>query len=132
MILYHGSCKNLDIIKPFECTNRRAAVYASIDFNFALCYASKQWNDLILNQSYYNNQLTLTELKENVFEDIFDIDGYIYQIDSNDFIKVSDGVHTEYYCFHEVNYINKIHINSVLNEIKQSNIILYEFSNKPF
>ena len=131
MILYHGSKKDLDILKPFVSDNRRSAVYASTDFNFALCYSGYQWNDSLIRQSYYNKQLTLIELRQDIFKELFNTSGYVYTIDSDKFIKVPNGVYTEYYSFDEVYIKDKLYIENVLDKIRDSNIDLYYYPDKP-
>lgn len=127
MNLYHGSHLKLDVLKPFVSTHKKEYVYATANYNFALCYAGKQWNDFEINQSYYNGELMLTEIQLNMFEKIFDTYGYVYKLPIDTFIKFNKH---EYISTVEVKPKEVIYIDNVLEELKK-NIILYEYPNLP-
>ena len=136
--LYHGSCKYFNIIKPFKSNHNIEAVYASPDRDFALCYAGNKWHDGIINQCYYNNQLTLTELAPNIFNTIYNTAGYLYTIndviDFNPVVESNGRIHKkELYAFHSIKYTNVTKIDNILNEIlNNSNIDLYYYPTKPY
>ena len=131
-ILYHGSPNNLTVLKPKnQSYNEDDYVFATPDYNFALCYAGNPWYDDIMNQSYYNGQLTLTELKPNVFKDVFDRDGYIYQISDTSSFKPYGSSKKEYISKKSVVPSDKIYIKNVLKEIESKDILLYKYPNKP-
>lgn len=64
--LWHGSSGNYPVVTAHVSTHGKKWVYATPDYNFALCYAGDQWNDFEINQSYYNGKLYLTEIEPGV------------------------------------------------------------------
>jgi len=132
--LYHGSHISIpgNTIDP-KNKSREADnyVFGTPDREFALCYAGNPWHDGMMNQSYYNGQLTLTEMKPGVFKKIFDTDGFIYSIDTKDNTKfVSRSPHV-YLTTESVNIANRERIVNVWNEIQKSGIELHIYPNKP-
>ena len=77
--LYHGS--HYDIKGYIEPKNNSYEngdyVFATNDRSFALCYSGNPWHDDIINQSYYNGQLVITEMKPGYLDKVFNTDGYI-------------------------------------------------------
>lgn len=101
---------------------------------FALCYSGNPWNDSILNQGYYNNKLYIRELKENVFNDLFNRGGFLYEInsDSIEFSQVDSNLgknNREFWSFNSVKYFKVTYYNNILKELKNSydiDLISYE------
>ena len=130
-ILYHGSHENITngyILPQNNSYEDDYYVFGTSDRNFALCYAGKPWHDGIINQGYLNDELFLSEVKENAFEDIFNTDGYIYEIvwDDNFYNR---GMKTEYLSKEKAKIISKTYIKNVFDEIKKR-IKLYYYNDK--
>lgn len=129
-ILYHGSNSKVKELKPHVSTHGKQWVYATADRNFALCYAGKQWNDLNINQCYYNGQLYLTEIEKGAFEKFFDCPGYVYSFDGSGFKKLNK---------HEFVNENSIYLDddsveyipNVLDALRESEIKLFNYPKLP-
>lgn len=132
--LYHGSHANItdSKIKPANKSYENDDyVFGTSDRAFALCYAGNPWHDGMMNQSYYNGQLTLTEKKPGVFKKIFDTSGYIYTISNSDINKFNPRSPHVFLSNKEVLISDKEKIQNVWEEIKKSDIELYTYPNKP-
>ena len=138
--LYHGSPNYYDILTPMDRHKPAkmvgAAVYATPNPAFALCFAGNSWNDKTFNLGFYNGQLTLTGLKPNAINEIYNRSGYIYTItDLSNFQYVYHGnkyTPHELYSYKPVNYSNVEKIDNVLDTIlNKSNIEIYYYPNKP-
>lgn len=130
-ILYHGSPKKLDVLKPFVSTHGKAYVYASPDYNFALCYAGKPWDDFKINQSVYNGHVVLTEIEKGAFREYFDCPGYMYSFPADEFKTFPGAGKSELVSTSEVHATDVRYIPNVLSEIKNSDIKLYTYPNLP-
>jgi len=133
--LYHGSNKRLEKLKPFESGHGVKYVYAAPDYNFALCYAGNQWNDLTINQAYYNGRLTLTELEKGAFKKTFSTKGYIHVFDKKNFKPLNfNGIvnKKEYVSTHEEVPKEIIEILDVYEAIRNNkDITLYHYPTLP-
>jgi len=130
--LYHGSSieNESNYLDPRnESRQDDNYVFASPYKKFALCFAGKPWNDSILNVSYYNGKLMITELKKGSLKKIYDTKGYIYTVYSSGFTKKNN---REYISKNKVKIIKSETINNVYDEImNDKEIEVYEFPNKP-
>lgn len=131
--LYHGSCGKYDSLEPKKATHGIPYVYGTPDYNFALCYAGNPWNDFEINQSYYNGKLYLTEIKPNMFKKIFDRDGYIYRVMSNNFSLLDKNAikDKEYISTKKVSPVSRDYIPNIYKKIKESDIKVYTYPNLP-
>ena len=94
--VYHGSPYKLSKLKPTSVYKGENALFASPNYTFALCYAGKHWTDQEINQCVVNGYVVLTELKNGIFDKVFDCSGYIYEFDSDDFTPIDDGNYEMY------------------------------------
>lgn len=94
--VYHGSPYKLSKLKPTSVYKGENALFASPNYTFALCYAGKHWTDQDINQCIVNGYVVLTELKNGIFDKVFDCSGYIYEFDSDDFTPIDDGNYEMY------------------------------------
>lgn len=127
-ILYHGSQNKYSVLKPKSKNNGRNVLFASPQYEFALAYSGKQWNDLDINQSVVNNKLVLVEIYPGAFENIFQTSGYIYEVPDDTFQKVSS---SEYISEVDVVPIKTRRVQNVLNELEKSNVQLYYYPDLP-
>lgn len=133
--LWHGTNKKLQMLKPFESGHKEKYVYGAPDYNFALCYSGNQWDDLIINQCYYNGKLTLTEIEKGAFKKTFNTKGYVLKLDSKDFSPlIEDGKKSrkEWVSTHEIKPVEIIEIPNVYQAIKDNKeITLYHYPDLP-
>lgn len=134
--VYHGSSiSGLKSLKPSKSTHNKLWVYASKTREAAIIFISNKGSDLYYDLSSNNDLIELTERKKGMFEDIFNVSGSIYYLDSNDFIDNQTGWSMEVVSDKEVNIIKEEHIDNVYDEIiKLSNegrIKLYLYPERP-
>ena len=132
MKLYHGSNKYIENkITPHKSFHYKPLVYATSDYYCALVRAGKfDVNKLTFKEDYDGVTYTLIELDPNAFEEVFDTDGYIYEVDDNLFVHTDDLMPNEYICKENCKIVKTTHIENVGLEIKMRfphiNIIKYE------
>ena len=136
-ILYHGThTKVHGKFKPSISIHGKPWIYATPFKEFALCYSGNKWNDLMINQSYYNNQLCLTEIINGSFDKIFNTDGYIYSFNKTDFYPINNSsinrkIIREYYSDRPIEAINEEYIKNIYKELEKSNIKLFKYPELP-
>lgn len=134
MKLYHGSNTYIENeLIPHRSFHYRPLVYATSDYYYALIRAGKfDVNKLTFKEDYDGYTFTLIELVPNAFEEVFDTDGYVYEVDDSLFVYISDLMPNEYVCHDNCRIIKTTHIENVGQEIKMRfphiNIIRYEDS----
>ena len=134
MKLYHGSNKYIENeLTPHKSFHYEPLVYATSDLGYALVRAGKfDVNKLTFKEDYNGMIITLIELVPNAFEEVFDTDGYIYEVDDSLFIHTDDLMPNEYICHDNCRIIKTIRIRNVGEEIKLMSpyiqIIRYEES----
>ena len=130
-VLYHGSSNKHSVILANSPAGNRNCAYGTPNYNFALAYAGKQWNDLDINQSMVNNMMVLTEIVPGAFNDIFSRSGYIHYLPSDDFEQFGSHKY-EYVCPHDVKPIKVEHVSNVLKALKdRSDVKLYYYPDLP-
>lgn len=134
MKLYHGSNKYIENeLTPHKSFHYEPLVYATSDLRYALVRAGKfDVNKLTFKEDYDEVTFTLVELTPNAFEEVFNTDGYIYEVDDSLFIHTDDLMPNEYICHDNCRIIKTIRIRNVGEEIKLMHpyiqIIRYEES----
>lgn len=133
--VYHGSPnKIVGKIRPHASTHNRSYVYASPNYNFALCFAGK-WNDFIINQSCVDGKIILTEIKEGAFNQVYNKPGYIYTLRWDSFFaktKDDEGTMLEVVSTSPVPIINVEYIPNILDKLKNSDDVeLYKYPKLP-
>lgn len=130
-VLYHGSKNDMNIITPKNLSqNEDNYVFATPDYSFALCFAANRWDDSIINQSKYNGQLYLTELKPGAMEETFDTDGYMYEVPANKFTKYHNK-NSEFISTKSVKPLSKTYIPNILDELNKNGVTISYYPNKP-
>ena len=77
--VYHGSnITGLKSLIPNKSTHNKLWVYASKTREAAVIFISNKGSDLYYDLSSNNDIIELTERKEGMFKDIFNISGYIW------------------------------------------------------
>jgi hypothetical protein len=135
MKLYHGSNKYIENeLIPHKSFHYEPLVYATSDLRYALVRAGKfDINKLTFKEDYDGMIITLIELVPNAFEEVFDTDGYIYEVDDSTFERTDDLMPNEYICHENCPIIKTIRIRNIGEEIEQMmypyiQIIKYEDS----
>lgn len=132
MKLYHGSNKYIENeLIPHKSFHYEPLVYATTDYYYALVRAGKfDVNKLTFKEDYDGVTSTLVELVPNAFEEVFNTDGYIYEVYDSLFVHTDDLMQNEYICKENCAIIKRIHIENVGQEINMRfphiNIIKYE------
>lgn len=132
MILYHGSSQNIDKTlkthRAFNLYGYDKVVYCTDIKEIALAYAispidcyiknkfgvDKHYKAISAHIRYSNGVLELMELYPNMFETIYHNICYIYVCDEDDFEQCEN----EFKIHHDVEFIDKIFIKDVYEEIK--------------
>ena len=134
MKLYHGSNKYIENqLTPHKSFHYEPLVYATSDYYYALVRAGRfDVNKLTFKEDYDGVTYTLVELVPNAFEEVFDTDGYIYEVDNKSLYHTDNLMVNEYISHQPCLIIKTIHIENVGQEIKMRfphiNIIKYEES----
>ena len=133
MILYHGSSKNIDKTikahKAFDLFDYDEVVYCTSIKEIALAYAispidyfvknkfgiDKHYRAISAHIRYNKGILEIMELYPNMFESIYHNECYLYICDENNYKQNGN----EYEIPHNVNFINKIHIIDLFDELKR-------------
>ena len=130
-VLYHGSKNDMSIITPKNLSqNEDNYVFATPDYSFALCFAANRWDDSIINQSKYNGQLYLTELKPGAMEETFDTDGYMYEVPANKFTKYHNKSF-EFISTKSIKPLSKTYIPNILDELNKNGVTISYYPDKP-
>ena len=119
MKLYHGSNKYIENeLVPHKSFHYKPLVYATSDYYYALVRAGRfDVNKLTFKEDYDGYTFTLIELVPNAFEEVFDTDGYIYEVDNRTFMYISDLMPNEYISHDNCTIIKTLHIENVSEEI---------------
>lgn len=134
MKLYHGSNKYIENeLIPHKSFHYEPLVYATSDYYYALVRAGKfDVNKLFFKEVYDGYTSTLIELIPNAFEEVFNTDGYIYEVDSKTLYHTDKYMDNEYVSQQSCKIIKTTYIENVGKEIKTRfphiNIIKYEES----
>lgn len=132
MKLYHGSNKYIENeLIPHKSFHYEPLVYATTDYYYALVRAGKfDVNKLTFKEDYDGVTSTLIELVPNAFEEVFNTDGYIYEVDNKSLYYTDNLMDNEYISHQPCRIIKTIHIENVGQEIKMRfphiNIVKYE------
>lgn len=136
MKLYHGSNKYIENeLIPHKSFHYKPLVYATSDLRYALVRAGKfDVNKLTFKEDYDGVTFTLIELVPNAFEEVFDTEGYIYEVDKSLFIHTDKLMPNEFISHDNCRIIKRIYIENVGQEIKMRfphiNVIRYEESDE--
>ena len=119
MKLYHGSNKYIENeLTPHKSFHYKPLVYATSDLRYALVRAGKfDVNKLTFKEDYDGYTFTLIELIPNAFEEVYNTDGYIYEVDNGLFIHTDDLMPNEYVSHDNCRITKTIHIRDVGEEI---------------
>lgn len=119
MKLYHGSNKYIENeLIPHKSFHYKPLVYATSDYYYALVRAGKfDVNKLTFKEDYNGVAFTLVELTPNAFEEVFNTDGYIYEVDDNSFAHTDDLMPNEYISHDNCRIIKTTYIENVGKEI---------------
>jgi len=136
--VYHGSnLSNLKIIKRNRSTHNKKWVYATYSKELSIIFISKKGNDLYykLSGDGIKYSVELIERKKGMFNDIFNVSGSIYKLDSKNFISNMTGWTAELISEYDEKVIEEEYIDNVLDELikldKDKKIKLYFYPERP-
>ena len=118
-MLYHGSNHLiLDAIEPRMSFGYKRLVYATEDYFYALVRAGNfNMERFLLYEDYVGKDkpFRLVEIIPGAFKEVFDVSGYIYEVDDDLFETYGD--QTEFISNQSVKVIKTIKIDNVWNEM---------------
>lgn len=135
-IVYHGSPNgDIEELVAHKSTHQKECIYATDNKVIALLFMGKGNGDLD-TKIMINGKLQLVERREGILNDLYNKDGYLYELDGTTFS------HYEYLWSGEVisferriKPIKKIYyeniLNSIVEEEKKGNIVIYRYPNRP-
>ena len=120
MKLYHGSNTYIENeLTPHKSFHYEPLVYATSDARYALVRAGKfDVNKFTFKEDYDGVTYTLIELVPNAFEETFNTDGYVYEVDDTSFIQTNDLMPNEYISHNNCSIIRTFRVRNVGEEIK--------------
>ena len=128
-ILYHGSLKKYDILKPFKSSliNDEPVVFATNKKWIALCFIIK-FKDSDIEVGFINDTPYIMELKKNAF-DIFKTKGFIHKVNKKGFKSNKNlGLKgTEFINKSRVKVIDSEEIDDVYMALKNTEVFLIPY-----
>lgn len=136
--VYHGSnIPNLKVIKRNTSTHMKNWVYATPSKAIATIFLSSIGGDLYyrLSGNGIDQSIELVERKEGMFKEIFNCDGYIYKLNSQNFKSGLTGWSGEIVSEQDEEVLSCEYIENVYDELLKLDtdglIRLYLYPNKP-
>lgn len=136
-IVYHGSPNgDIEYLVARKSTHQKECIYATNNKTVALLFMGKGNGDLDTKISTVNGRLELVERRKNVLNDLYNHDGYLYELDGATF------THYDYLWSLEVisfekrikpfkkNYCKNI-LAAILEEEEKGNIKVYKYPDRP-
>lgn len=136
-ILYHGSNNsNLDELKPHRSTHKKECIYATPSKAVALLFIGKGNGDLDTMISSVDGKPQLLERREGIFEELYNRDGYLYEIDASTFEHYDYLWSLEVISFEKaIKPLKKIYIPNVWEAIEEEeklgNLTIYHYPDRP-
>lgn len=137
--VYHGSkVQGLKEIKRNNSSHQRNWVYGTFSKATATIFINNDGGDFYYSLSSNGSleeQIILTERKEGMFENIFNLSGSIYTLNSDNFQRGKTSWSAEVVSEFDEPVINEEYIENILEKLieldKQGEIKLYFYPNRP-
>lgn len=136
--VYHGSnISNLKVIKPHKSTHLNDWVYATPSKAIATIFLSPLHSDYYyyLSGNGITSDVILVERKEGMFKKIFNYDGYIYKLKSDNFKSGKTSWSAEVVSDKEEKIVSSYYVKNIYDELvkldKEGLIKLYLYPNRP-
>lgn len=136
-IVYHGSSNgNIESLKAHESTHQKKCIYATDNKALALLFMSHGNRDLDTRKGIVDGKIELVERREGVLENLYNKDGYLYELDGTTFNHYDYLWAPEVISFEsEIKPLNITYCPNILDaleeEEKKGNIIIYRYPNRP-
>lgn len=136
--VYHGSPNgNIEELEARVSTHQKKCIYATESKAVAMSFMGKGHGDLDTLKNYNNGILELVERRPGVLEELFNKEGYIYELDGSTFDHYDYLWGPEVISFEEkIKPIKKTHYDNILEaleeEEKLGNIKIYRYPERPF
>lgn len=136
-IVYHGSPNGkIEILKSHKSTHQKDCIYATDNKVVAFLFMGKGMGDLDTRISVVNGRLELVERRLGVLDNLYNKDGYLYELDGTTFEHYDYLWSLEVISFEkEIKPLKKIYYPNILNAITEEelrgNIIIYRYPNRP-
>ena len=136
-IVYHGSnVGGLKEIKKHKSTHNIELVYASKNISVPLAFIRNKNNrDLDLNVRLCNGKLQITERRPKLIETIYNLDGYIYVLSSENFKSKDYLWKAEVVSDKDELVLKEIYVPNIKEKLEELNnngeIDLYLYPNRP-
>jgi len=135
-VVYHGSKEKINEITAHKSTHQKECIYATPNKVVSLLFMGKGHGDLDTMIGVIDGELTLVERRPNILNDIYNTDGYLYELNKSTFS------HYDYLWSQEVISFEKrltpiscTHYENILNAIieeeQKGNIKIYRYPNRP-
>ncbi len=136
-IVYHGS-PNADIkeIMAHKSTHQKECIYATDNKVVALLFMARGNGDLDTRISNVNGKPELVERRMGVLKDLYDREGYLYELDGSSFSHYDYLWSLEVISFEKsIKPLRKTFYPNILkaleDEEKKGNIIIYRYPDRP-
>lgn len=136
-IVYHGSPNgNIKLLKANKSTHQKNCIYATDSKVVAFLFMGKGNGDLDIRLSSVDGKPELVERRPGVLEQLYNKEGYLYELDGLTFNHYDYLWSLEVISFeNEIKPRNKTYYQNILNAIieeeKEGNIIIYRYPNRP-
>ncbi len=135
-IVYHGSREDLEEIKAHKSTHQKNCIYATPEKVVSLLFMGKGHGDLDTMIASIDGELVLVERRPNVFSEIYNKPGYLYELDGSTFSHYDYLWSREVISFESsINPINKTYYPSIMealnDEERKGNLVIYRYPNRP-
>lgn len=135
--VYHGSLNgNIEKLVAHRSIHQRKCIYATENKVVAYLHMENGRGDLDTRISDRNGKVELVERREGVLNNLYNKEGYLYELDGTSFHYYDYLWSLEVISFEEeIVPINKIYYPNVLEAInaeeEKGNIIVYRYPNRP-
>ena len=136
-IVYHGSpIPHLKQIVAHKSTHQKDCIYATDNKAAALLFMARGKGDLDTGLSFRNGKVELVERRAGVLKELYDKEGYLYELDGSSFNNYDYLWVLEVVSFEKaIKPIREIHYPNILEalneEEQKGNIVIYRYPNRP-
>lgn len=135
--VYHGSPRgDIEELTAHRSTHKKECIYATDNKVVALLFAGKGKGDLDVRISNNDGKPELVERRPGVLKNLYDKEGYLYELDGKTFEHYDYLWSLEVISFeHLIKPLKKTYIPNILDVIRKDaangNLTLYEYPDRP-
>ncbi len=136
-IVYHGSPKgDIKELVRNKSTHGIECIYAAATKAVAMSFMGRGMGDLDTLKDFTNGKLSIVERRPGVFNNLYNKEGYIYELDASTFNHSKNLWIAEVISLEErIKPLRVIHYPNILKaleeEEKKGNLIMYRYPNRP-